>query len=167
MCSGSHAQTAGSCSLPGVEEKDRQESCELLLGFGKLRRVAEKCPNVIPVVVQDWQTKEVLILAYANERALQETLEKGVAVFWSTSRNKLWRKGETSGCVLKIKEVRINCDQNSLLYLVEKPAGIGACHAEDENGGFRESCFYRRIADWANGANGKLAFVQKWMNDGN
>ncbi|PIV47262.1 phosphoribosyl-AMP cyclohydrolase [bacterium (Candidatus Gribaldobacteria) CG02_land_8_20_14_3_00_41_15] len=123
-----------------------------------MRRVAEKCPNVIPVVVQDWQTKEVLILAYANERALQETLEKGVAVFWSTSRNKLWRKGETSGCVLKIKEVRINCDQNSLLYLVEKPAGIGACHAEDENGGFRESCFYRRIADWANK---KLAFVQK------
>jgi len=139
-----------------MKEKELAGEFELRLDFSKLRRVAEKCQGVIPVVVQDWQTKEVLILAYVNEEALRETLETGVATFWSTSRNKLWRKGETSGCVLKIKEVRVNCDQNSLLYLVEKPASVGACHAQDENDTFRETCFYRKIVDWANG---KLTFI--------
>ncbi|MDD5032100.1 MAG: phosphoribosyl-AMP cyclohydrolase [Patescibacteria group bacterium] len=143
-----------------MRTKELEEGKKLNLDFGKLRRVANKCPKVIPVVVQDWQTGEVLLLAYANEQALRETLKKGVAVFWSTSRGEygeLWVKGETSGCFLEIKEVRVNCDQNSLLYLVEKPEGIGACHTEDESGGFRESCFYRKITDWANG---KLVFVQ-------
>jgi len=138
-----------------MRKKELEEGGKLNLDFGKLRQVAGKCQKVIPVVVQDCRNKEVLILAYANEQALRETLEKGVVVFWSTSRGEIWVKGETSGCVLKIKEVRVNCEQNSLLYLVEAGKKTGACHVEDENGRFRESCFYRKITGRKNK---KLAF---------
>ena len=138
-----------------MKKKRLEEGLKLSLDFSKINRIAERCPKVIPVVVQDWQTKEVLILAYANEQALRETLEKGVAVFWSTSRNKLWIKGKTSGCVLKIKEVRVNCEQNSLLYLVEQTDNRGACHVKDESGEFEKFCFYRRIE---NLTGKKLAF---------
>ena len=79
-----------------------------------------------PVVVQDFVTKEVLMLAYANEEALKKTKETGFAWYWSRSRDKLWLKGETSGNTQKIVEIRDDCDQDALLYIVEQK-GV-ACH---------------------------------------
>lgn len=129
-----------------VNSKVLEQSDLLIMDFEKLRKIAQ-CPDpVVPVVVQDAATKEVLILAYANEQALRHTLESGLATFWSTSRNELWIKGKTSGDELKIKEVRVNCEQNSLLYLVEM-VGRGSCHVKDASGATRFGCYYRRILD--------------------
>jgi phosphoribosyl-AMP cyclohydrolase len=130
----------------GTMSKELEEGLELKLDFTKLAKVAGTGQPVLPVVVQDAETKEVLILAYANEAALNHTLETNTATFWSTSRNELWVKGATSGDYLKLVEVRVNCEQNSLLYLV-RPAGSGSCHTKDENGKARSGCYYRRIAD--------------------
>jgi phosphoribosyl-AMP cyclohydrolase len=93
--------------------------------------------GLIPVITQDARTKEVLMLAYANEEAIRLTLETGFAHYWSRSRKKLWKKGETSGNVQRVVEVRYDCDCDSLLYLVEQEGN--ACHT----GNF--SCFYRRL----------------------
>jgi len=79
-----------------------------------------------PVIVQDSSTKEVLMLAYANEEALKKSRETGYAWYWSRSRNKLWMKGETSGNTQKIVEIRDDCDSDALLYIVEQK-GV-ACH---------------------------------------
>ena len=121
-----------------------EEGCELLLDFTKLGKVAQTGASVLPVVVQDADSLEVLILAYANERALQNTVDTGVATFWSTSRNRLWVKGEISGDTLKIVDIRVNCEQNSLLYLV-LPQGDGACHTKDCDGKARAGCYYRSL----------------------
>lgn len=129
-----------------------EQGNELLLDFEKLREVAQCEEPVVPVAVQDVDTGEVLIVAYVNQAALAYTLEHGVAAFWSTSRNKLWVKGETSGDTLEIVEVRVNCEQNSLLYIV-RPLGEGACHTRGPDGRPRSSCYYRRVRD------GKLEFV--------
>jgi len=123
-----------------------EETRDLQLDFDKLAKVAACGVPVVPVVVQDVDTREVLIVAYVNEEALRYTLERGVAAFWSTSRNALWVKGETSGDTLRLVEVRINCEQNSLLYLV-RPLGEGACHTRGGDGRARKSCYYRRIVD--------------------
>jgi phosphoribosyl-AMP cyclohydrolase len=85
-----------------------------------------------------------LILAFANRAAFEETLKSGYATYWSRSRNELWKKGMTSGDMLKIKEIRINCEQNSLLYMVI-PEGKGACHAKKQDGNPYTSCYYRKI----------------------
>lgn len=116
-----------------------------MLDFGKVRAIGAGAVDVVPVAVQDADTKEVLIVAYANREALDYTLTHGVAAFWSTSRNELWVKGASSGDSLRLVEVRVNCEQNSLLYLVH-PQGAGACHTKDETGKARRSCFYRRAA---------------------
>ena len=113
---------------------------ELLLDFG------DDGTKLIPVVTQDYQTKEVLILAFANKEAFDETRKSGYATYWSRSRNELWKKGLTSGDMLKIEEIRINCEQNSLLYLVT-PQGKGACHAKDKNNMPYKSCYYRKIKE--------------------
>jgi len=131
---------------------DLEEGSELKLDFEKLGKVAGTGHAVLPVVVQDAGTGEVLILAYANGEALRHTLESGMATFWSTSRNELWIKGKTSGDWLKIEEVRVNCEQNSLLYRVV-PQGAGACHTKDDAGKARSGCYYRRIT-----ADGGLEF---------
>lgn len=123
-----------------------EEGSELMLDFAKLSKVAQCGEAVLPVAVQDADTKEVLLLAYANKAAFDHTLEHGVATFWSTSRNELWIKGATSGDTLQIVEIRVNCEQNSLLYLV-KPLGEGACHTRDNLGKARASCYYRKIQD--------------------
>jgi phosphoribosyl-AMP cyclohydrolase len=95
--------------------------------------------GLIGAIVTDVENGEVLMFAYMNEEALQLTIETGEAHFWSRSRSKLWRKGESSGNVLTIKEMRIDCDQDCIWLL----AGIGgdavACHTGER------SCFYRRI----------------------
>lgn len=130
-----------------------EEGSELLLDFTKLRQVAEKNPDVIPVVVQHADTKDVLILAYANREALAASLRTRVATFWSTSRRELWVKGATSGDQLDLVGVRVNCEQNSLLYLV-RPAKGGVCHTKDQQGHTRPTCYYRELA--VGGELGKL-----------
>ena len=129
-----------------------EEGLHLHLDFHKLDRVANADCAVLPVAVQDAATKEVLLIGYANEEALNHALEHGVATFWSTSRNELWVKGATSGDTLELVDVRVNCEQNSLLYLV-KPLGAGACHTKDANEKSRSSCYYRSIQ------NRQLAFT--------
>ena len=99
-----------------------------------------------PLVAQDAKTGEVLILGYVNELALQTALKEKKATFWSTSRNELWIKGLTSGDFLELLEVRVNCEQNSILYKV-RPAGQGACHTKGANGKARSGCYYRRLRD--------------------
>jgi len=129
-----------------VDRKQLEEGTELALDYEKLRKVAQVSTPVLPVVVQDADTKDVLIVAYANEEAVRHTLEHGVAAFWSTSRDELWVKGTISGDTLEIVQVRVNCEQNSLLYLV-RPLGQGACHTKDADGRSRASCYYRRVVD--------------------
>ena len=121
-----------------------EEGDELALDFTKLEKVAACGQPLVPVAVQDADTGEVLILAYANPQALDHTIANGVATFWSTSRNELWVKGATSGDYLDVVEIRVNCEQNSLLYRV-RPRGAGACHTRDARGVSRRSCYYRRI----------------------
>ncbi|MEM0340772.1 MAG: phosphoribosyl-AMP cyclohydrolase [Acidilobaceae archaeon] len=96
-----------------------------------------KTGGLVPVIVQDVKTKEVLMLAYANRESLEKTMATGLAHFWSRSRNRLWMKGETSGNVMKVVEIRVDCDGDSLLYLVE--ASGPACHTGNR------SCFFRTL----------------------
>ena len=91
--------------------------------------------ELIPAIAQDAETGEVLMLAYMNKEALQKTMETGKAHYWSRSRKKLWLKGESSGHVQIVKEIRIDCDEDTILMKVEQEGG--ACHM-----GYR-SCFYR------------------------
>lgn len=113
---------------------------ELLIDFG------ENGEKLLPVVTQDFHSKEVLILSFVNYAAFNETRKSGYATYWSRSRNELWKKGLTSGDLLRVEEIRINCEQNSLLYLVT-PEGKGACHAKKEDGNPYGSCYYRKIKD--------------------
>lgn len=123
-----------------------EEGATLALDFTKLTKIGGDGHLVVPVAVQDADSGEVLIVAYANQEALDATLERGEAVFYSTSRNEIWHKGATSGDTLAIVEVLVNCEQNSLLYKV-RPNGKGACHTTDPAGTTRSGCYYRRISD--------------------
>jgi len=131
-----------------------EEGTTLTLDFAKLQKVAETKQAVVPAVLQHADTKEVLFIGYVNQFALQETQKTRRAVLWSTSRNELWRKGETSGDVLDLVEIRVNCEQNSLLYIV-RPRKGGVCHTKDASGQTRVGCYYRRTS----GAGGELEFV--------
>ena len=126
------------------DHDDLEEGALLSLDFSKLNQIGKAGYSVVPVVVQDNESGEVLIVAYANEEALQETLRRKEAVFYSTSRNEIWHKGATSGDTLSLVEVRVNCEQNSLLYLV-RPEGQGACLTTHNDGTTRSSCYYRKI----------------------
>jgi len=114
----------------------------LSLDFKKLSTLDWNILEIMPVAVQDIVSREVLMVAYVNQEALRESFKRGVAVFWSTSRNQLWVKGETSGDTLHLKEVRVNCYGNSLLFLVELEGG-GMCHTKDDHGNTRFGCYYR------------------------
>ena len=129
-----------------TSENHLEEGCRLQLDFDKLGKVALTGASVLPVVVQDADSGEVLILAYVNDLALQHTIDTGIATFWSTSRDELWVKGATSGDTLEIKDIRVNCEQNSVLYRV-RSLGEGACHTRDAEGRVRRSCYYRRLKD--------------------
>jgi phosphoribosyl-AMP cyclohydrolase len=98
----------------------------------------EKGNGLVPVIVQDDETGDVLMLAYMNREAWLKTLESGKATFWSRSRNALWLKGETSGNVQVVKSVFIDCDDDTILLKVNQIGGA-ACHT-----GYR-SCFYRKV----------------------
>jgi len=93
--------------------------------------------GLVPAIAQDWQTGEVLMLAWMNRQALQLTLSEKRAIYWSRSRSALWRKGEQSGHVQKLHELRIDCDADTVLMKVEQVGDI-ACHTG------RRSCFYQR-----------------------
>jgi phosphoribosyl-AMP cyclohydrolase len=93
--------------------------------------------GLIPVVVQDAESKDILMLAYANEEALRKTLSTGYAHYWSRSRKKLWMKGETSGHTQKIKQVTADCDYDTLLYVVEQKGP--ACHTGEY------TCFHNKL----------------------
>ena len=119
-----------------------EEGNNLNLDFQKLSK--KLVSDVIPVVIQDNKTKNVLMLGYMNQLALNKTIKTNIIYFWSTSKNKLWKKGEESGNILKLIEIFINCEQNSLLCKVEIQ-GVGACHTQNNQGKYRKSCFYRKI----------------------
>ena len=101
-----------------------------------------KTDGLIPAIVQDAETKDVLMLAYMNRASWEATLQSGKATFWSRSRQKLWLKGESSGQVQIVKDIFIDCDEDTLLLQVEQLGGA-ACHT-----GFR-SCFYRELKNGA------------------
>jgi phosphoribosyl-AMP cyclohydrolase len=99
-----------------------------------------KGDGLVPVIAQDDETKEVLMLAYMNRQAWEATLKTGKATYWSRSRNSLWLKGETSGNVQIVKSIFIDCDDDTVLLQVEQLGGA-ACHT-----GYK-SCFYRMLKD--------------------
>ena len=127
-----------------MSDLELEEGSVLNLDFTKLRKVASCDVDVLLAIAQDAKTGEVLIVGYANQLALDIARESGMATFWSTSRNELWIKGKTSGDYLEIKEIRVNCEQNSILYRVI-PAGKGACHTKNALGVARTGCYYRTI----------------------
>ncbi|MCF6257111.1 MAG: phosphoribosyl-AMP cyclohydrolase [Gammaproteobacteria bacterium] len=96
--------------------------------------------GLVPAIAQDAQTGKVLMMAWMNRESLQLTVDEGRAIYWSRSRQKLWRKGEESGHVQKLKSLRLDCDADVLLLSVEQLGGI-ACHTG------RERCFYRQYQD--------------------
>lgn len=129
-----------------MEHTELENGTTLALDWEKLCKVAATGQTVIPAVAQDVVTGVVLVVGFANEAALCETLRRGCAVFWSTSRNELWVKGATSGNVLELVEVRVNCEQNSLLYRVRVKPGMGACHTAQADGAARFGCYYRVLS---------------------
>lgn len=137
-----------------MNHHDLEEGDVLKLDFSKLKKVVDCGEDIIPAIAQDHETGEVLIVGYANELALRTAKIEGMATFWSTSRNELWIKGKTSGDFLEIIEIRVNCEQNSILYKV-KPRGKGACHTKDANGVPRQGCYYRKL-----NSEGSLEFDQ-------
>jgi len=100
----------------------------------------KKGNGLIPAIAQDDKTGEVLMLAYMNEQAFKETLKTGKATYYSRSRNTLWKKGETSGHVQNVKEIRVDCDNDTVLLKVDQ-VGDAACHK-----GYK-SCFFSKIVE--------------------
>ena len=98
--------------------------------------------GLVPVIAQELGTKPVLMFAFMNREALQLTVETGYAVYWSRSRNKLWRKGEESGHQQKVHELRLDCDGDVILMTVEQIGGI-ACHTG------RHDCFFQKLENGA------------------
>ncbi|MCS6984536.1 MAG: phosphoribosyl-AMP cyclohydrolase [Leptospiraceae bacterium] len=134
--------------------KNLEEGVQLQLSWDKLQLVAQGRERVLPVVIQDSITKDVLCLAYIHAEGLRESLRTKRVVLYSTSRQETWYKGKTSGDYLELVEVRVNCEQNSLLFLV-RPLGQGVCHTKNSFGKSRKSCFYRRLL-----AEEKLEFLE-------
>lgn len=127
-----------------LSAEELEEGTELMLDFDKISKVAARSSGVLPVAVQDIDTREVILVAYASKEDLQHSLKTGIATFWSTSRNELWVKGASSGNTFELVEVRVNCEQNSLLYIV-RPKGEGICHTHNKKGKAR-NCFYRKLS---------------------
>jgi phosphoribosyl-AMP cyclohydrolase len=123
-----------------------EEGLTTELDFDKVAKIGRAGHQVVPVVLQDVDSGDVLFIGYANEEAYRLTLERRSAVLYSTSREEIWHKGATSGDVLELVDVRVNCEQNSLLYVVRK-AGAGVCHTKDESGATRQTCYYRSVTD--------------------
>jgi len=112
--------------------------------------------GILPVAVQESSTGQILMLASVNEEAFQYSIENGVAAFYSTSRKKLWVKGESSGNYLQLDEVLIDCDQDAFVYKVTLLKG-GVCHTFNQHGNNRKACFYRSL----NMNTNSLEFLEK------
>jgi phosphoribosyl-AMP cyclohydrolase len=112
----------------------------------------DKNNGLIPVITQDYQSGEVLMLAYMNREAFDETMKTQTAVYYSRSRQKLWKKGETSGHTQMVREIRIDCDQDTILLKVEQLGGA-ACHK-----GYK-SCFFSKVE------NNELIITEKRVFD--
>ena len=102
-----------------------------------LNEIKYDANGLVPAIVQDAKTKDVLMMAYMNAKSLRMTMEIGETIFWSRSRAELWHKGATSGNIQKVVEIKVDCDADTLLVLVE-PAGP-ACHTGNQ------TCFYRNM----------------------
>lgn len=100
--------------------------------------------GLAPAIVQEVNSGEILMLAWVNSEALEETLNSGYATFWSRSRQEIWKKGETSGNLMKIEAILVDCDQDAIIFKVIPLEG-GACHTRNRENQFRKSCFYRKV----------------------
>ncbi len=120
-----------------------EEGNQLTLDFKKLAKAVAATPDILPVAVQHADTAEVILLAYTNQQAFNEAINKRRAIFWSTSRNELWEKGKQSGETFELLDVYVNCEQNSLLYKV-RPRRGNICHTRNRHDQPR-NCFYRRL----------------------
>jgi len=118
-----------------------EETDSLMLDFDKIASIDPQ-NKVIPVAVQNYDTKEVILVAYVNEEALRESIRLKKAVFWSTSRKKLWFKGAESGNTFTLCHIFVNCEQNSLVYQVLPDKG-NICHTSYK--GVANNCFYREL----------------------
>ncbi|OAM51718.1 phosphoribosyl-AMP cyclohydrolase [Methylovorus sp. MM2] len=107
-----------------------------------LDKVSWTADGLVPVIAQEFGTNEVLMFAWMNRDALKLTVDTGEAVYWSRSRNKLWHKGEESGHVQKVHEIRLDCDEDVVLLTVEQVGGI-ACHTG------RHDCFFQKLENEA------------------
>jgi phosphoribosyl-AMP cyclohydrolase len=105
-----------------------------------LNKVNWAADGLVPAIAQDAASGRVLMVAWMNREALKRTVESGEAIYWSRSRKKLWHKGEESGHIQRVKEVRLDCDQDVVLLQVEQQGGI-ACHTG------RESCFFSKLVN--------------------
>ena len=117
-----------------------------------LDEVAWNSDGLAPAIAQDAASGEVLMLAWMNREALERTLATGEAVYWSRSRNALWKKGETSGHVQRVREIRIDCDADAIVMKVESVGGV-ACHTG------RRRCFFRKLE----GAGGAARWIETEM----
>lgn len=118
-----------------------EETNELMLDWNKISDMSDE-NKVIPVAVQNILTKEVILVAYINEEALKESIRLKKAVFWSTSRNKLWFKGAESGNTFTLDHIFVNCEQNSLVFQVTPDKG-NICHTSYN--GVANNCYYREL----------------------
>lgn len=132
-----------------IDEKIIEETTNLMPQF-------EKRGGILPVAVQETSTGQILMLASVNEEALEYTLKNKMAAFYSTSKQKLWVKGQSSGNSLQLDEVLIDCDQDAIVYKVTLQKG-GVCHTFNQFGENRKACFYRTI----NSESNTLKFLEK------
>jgi phosphoribosyl-AMP cyclohydrolase len=123
--------------------KELEEGQKLELDWNKLEKAVAGTKGIIPVAVQNADTKEVILVAYINKLAFEESLKRKMLVLWSSSRQELWIKGLTSGETFELIEARVNCEQNSLLFIVRPNRG-GICHTKNTKGQPRD-CYYRKI----------------------
>ena len=122
--------------VPDIKN-ELEENLDLNLQFSKR-------DGLLPVAVQETKTGQLLMLASVNKEALSKTLNTKMATFWSTSRKKLWTKGETSGDLLRVDNILVDCDQDALVYQVTL-LGDGVCHTFNSKGKHRKACFYREL----------------------
>lgn len=118
-----------------------EETNEIKLDFDKLKKI-DMTQGIIPVAVQHYITNEVILIAYTNEEAFHQSIEKKKAIFWSTSRKEIWYKGSESGNTFTLIEIYVNCEQNSMVYKV-KPDRGNICHTSYKEKA--NNCFYRKV----------------------
>ena len=118
-----------------------EETNEIMLDWDKLSNMSPE-NHVIPVAVQNMDTKEVILIAYINKQALEESIRLRKVVLWSTSRNKLWFKGQESGNTFTLHRIFVNCEQNSLVFMAT-PDKENICHTSYN--GVPNNCYYREL----------------------